>query len=154
MLRLVPKFVSTVIASLLIVGVSSALMPQVPLKQKCAGTLTTVVPGHLSYTGAGQANHFGNYAIVGSTDFDQLGNLLNGHDFVIAADGSTIEGSYSGTFTPLPTGQIRFNVTVVWSNGTGRFAGVTGQSDVVAFADGVAPGAAFHYEALGNLIFP
>ena len=154
MSRLVAKFVSTVMASLLVVGMSSALMPQVPLKQKCSGTLTTVVPGHLTYSGAGQANHFGNYAILGSADFDQLGNVLNGHDFVIAADGSTIEGFFAGTFAPLPSGQIRFDVTVVWQNGTGRFAGVTGQSNVVAFADGVAPGAAFQYTGLGSLDFP
>ena len=153
MFRLLAKLASSVFATLVLVGVSSALV-QVPLKQKCTGTLSTVVPGHLSYSGVGQANHFGNYLIAGSTDFDQFGNLLNGHDFVIAADGSTIEGSYSGTFTPLPSGQIRFDVTVVWSNGTGRFAGVTGQSDVVAFADGVAPGAAFQYTGLGNLDFP
>lgn len=153
MFRLLAKLVSSVLAISLLVGVSSALA-LAPLKQRCAGTLTTVVPGHLTYSGQGQATHFGNYGILGSADFDGIGNIFNGHDDVTAADGSTIEGSYSGTYTPLASGQLRFDVTVTWSNGTGRFTGVTGQSNVVAFVDAVAPGAAFQYVGLGNLVLP
>ena len=112
------------------------------------------MPGHLSYAGQGLATQFGNYSITGSADFDNFGNIQNGEDTIVTADGATIRAAYSGTFTPLPSGQIRFNVSATWHSGTGRLAGATGHSDVVAFVDGVFPGAAFQYEALGNLVFP
>jgi len=82
-----------------------------------------------------------------------LGNV-SGHDTLLAADGSTISANYTGTYTPLATGQIRFDLSVTWHTGTGRLTGATGQSNLVAFLDGLAPGAAFRYESLGNLVLP
>jgi hypothetical protein len=126
----------------------------VPLKEKCSGTVLQVVPGHLSFAGVGQATYFGKYSMVGSSDFDGLGNLFNGEFVSTLSDGSTIDGVLSGTYSPLPSGQIRFDVTVTWLNGTGRLVGVTGQADVVAVLDAVAPGAAFRYEGFGSLLVP
>ena len=66
----------------------------VPHKEHCRGTLTNVVPGTLFFAGRGVATHFGKYTIVGSNDFDNAGNVLNGEFTTTAADGSTISGIY------------------------------------------------------------
>jgi hypothetical protein len=133
----------------------------VPHKEHCKGTLTDVLlptPTHplpsLLFAGVGQATHFGKYSVEGSNDFDDQGNVLNGEFTTTVADGSTISGVYEGTYTPLPDGTVRFDVHVLWLEGTGRLAGVTGEADTVAFLDGVFPGAAFEYFTDGTLTFP
>src|ERR1051325_2438637 len=81
MFRFIAKFAPTLaVATLVLVGVASALTSTVPLKEKATGALTSVVPGHLSYSGLGLATHFGSYTIDGSADFDNFGNIQNGHD--------------------------------------------------------------------------
>jgi hypothetical protein len=149
MFRLLTKFATACLATLVLVGVSSALVV-VPLKQKAAGVVTDIVPGHLSYAAAGQATHFGNYTVLGDAQFDSIGNV-SGTDALLAADGSTLQANYTGTYTPLSTGQIRFDLSVTWHTGTGRLAGAVGQSNLVAILDGLAPGAAFRYESLGSI---
>ena len=72
----------------------------------------------------------------------------------VAADGSTISGTYEGTYTVLDNGQIQFDVRVLWLEGTGRLEGVTGEADTVAILDGLAAGAAFTYDTEGTLTFP
>jgi hypothetical protein len=133
---------------------SAARAKTEPQKEHCKGTLTSVVPGTLFFAGRGVATHFGKYTIVGSNDFDNEGNVLNGRFTTTAADGSTISGIYFGTYTALASGQVRFDVHVLWLEGTGRLAGVTGEADVVALLDGVSPGAAFEYLTRGTLTFP
>lgn len=128
--------------------------PTVPYKGRASGTLTTVSPGFLSFTAIGNATHLGRYTEVGSNNFDEFGNVSNGVFTYTAADGSTLSGTYSGTYTPLPTGDIRFNVNVDYVQGTGRLAGVTGDAQLVATLSGVALGAAFTYETRGSLVFP
>lgn len=147
-------------AMLSIATFAGATLPQlapghsVPHWARCRGALTDVVPGSLSFAGEGVATHFGRYTEVGSNDFDDQGNILNGEFTITAADGSTTSGTYSGTYSPLPSGQIRFEVVALWLEGTGRFEGVTGQGTVVAIVDGVAPGAALEYETIGTLVMP
>ncbi len=153
MFRLLTKLVPAVLASLVFVDVASALHA-VPMKSKAVGTITSVVPGTLSFTESGKATHFGNFSVVGSSDFDLLGNLSNGHFTTTTADGATITGTLSGTYAPQPSGKIQLNVTVVWLEGTGRLAGVTGQANIVALLDALAPGAAFSYAGLGHLVLP
>jgi hypothetical protein len=153
MFRLLAMIVLGLVSTAVLFGSPSPSVV-VPLKEKCSGTVLQVAPGHLSFAGIGQASYFGKYSMVGSSDFDNLGNLFNGQFVSTLSDGSTIEGVLSGTYTPLPTGQIRFDVAVTFLNGTGRLVGVTGQADVVAVLDGVAPGAAFEYEGIGNLLVP
>ena len=155
MFRLLAKLASSVLVPLVLVGVSSALaLAVVPLKERATGTLTDVAPGSLTFAGEGNASHFGRFSEVGSANFDDVGNVSNGHFTTTTRDGATISGTFSGTYTPLPTGKIRFDLNVAYLSGTGRLAGVTGQADVVAELDGVAPGAALEYEGIGSLVLP
>jgi hypothetical protein len=126
----------------------------VPHKEHCTGTLVEVVPGTLFFAGEGHATHFGDYSITGSNDFDDQGNVTNGQFTTVAADGSTISGTYEGTYTVLADGKIQFKVHVLWLEGTGRLEGVTGEADTVAILDGLEPGAAFEYDTKGTLTFP
>lgn len=123
-------------------------------RERCTGTITDVINGNLSFAGQGLATHFGRYTIEGSNDVDDQGNVLNGQFTTTAADGSTLSGVYSGTYTPLPDGRFRFDVHASWLVGTGRLEGVTGEGDVVALLQGVAPGDAFEYVTRGFLDFP
>lgn len=144
------------LAAFAAVGLASPALagPEVPHKEHAAGTLVGVEPGTLYFAGEGRATHFGRYSIEGSNDFDDAGNVFNGQFMTTAADGSTISGTYEGTFTPLSDGSVRFDVHVLWLEGTGRLAGVTGEADVVAFLDAVEVGAAFEYFTDGFLSFP
>ena len=126
----------------------------VPHRERCAGTLTNVSAGKLAFAGEGVGTHFGKYTIVGTNEFDNAGNVLNGKFSTTTSDGSKISGTYSGTYTPLASGEVRFDVRVFWLNGTGRLAGVTGEADVVALLDSVSTGAGFEYITRGTLALP
>lgn len=152
MFRLLASILTTVTATVLLVGVSSA--STVPYRERSSGTLTDVVPGHLSFNGQGRATILGNYTSVGDNSFDDQGHVLDGHITVTTQDNATATGVYSGTYAPLSSGQIQFTVTVTWQSGTGRLTGVTGQADVVALIEAVAPGGAFRAEGLGRLVLP
>ena len=153
MLQLLKKRISTVMAATLLVGLSSATT-DVPLREKAVGTVTSLAPGHIAFAGVGTATHLGKYTEVGSNDFDDQGHIFNGQFVITAADGSTISGTYSGTYTPLASGKIQFNVTATYTLGTGRLAGVTGHSNIVAVLDELALGAALQYAGLGTLVLP
>jgi hypothetical protein len=135
----------------------------VPHKEKSSGTITKVTStsatsGHLEFAGTGMATHFGNYSQTGGNDFAFVtatqGLVQNGTFTTTAADGSTITGVYCGTFTVHAPNLIEFDVTATWQTGTGRLAGVTGQALVVAFLNGVFPGASYTYTDAGFLTFP
>jgi len=145
---------AALIAAFVALPAPAAAEVTVPHFEHCAGTMTALEPGTLFFGGTGHATHFGKYEIVGSNDFDEAGNVLNGEFTTTAADGSTISGIYSGTYTALPSGAIRFDVHVEWLEGTKRLASVTGEADVVAILDALAPGAAFEYVTEGTLTFP
>jgi hypothetical protein len=130
------------------------LLRTLPHREQCSGILTDVQPGVLFFAGSGVASYFGRYSIEGSNNFDNLGNVTDGVFTTMAADGSTISGIYFGTYAPLAGTQVRFNVHVEWQQGTGRLEGVTGQAEVVAILEDVAPGAAFEYVTDGTLTFP
>jgi hypothetical protein len=154
MLKLIHGLASTLLAATLLAGVSSAAAVLVPMKGKATGALTSFVPGHLSFAATGTATHVGRYEEIGEADFDALGNVSNGHFTYASIDGATLEGVFSGTFAPLPTGQIQFVVTATYVLGTGRLAGVTGQAEIVALADGVGAGAPIRYVGRGSLAIP
>lgn len=143
-----------IILAVTTVPIQAASAAEVPHRERCAGILTNVAAGKLSFEGQGVGTHFGKYKIVGGNDFDNAGNVLNGEFSTITLDGSTISGIYSGTYTPLASGQVRFDVRVYWLNGTGRLAGVTGEADVVALLDSVSTGAGFEYITRGTLALP
>jgi hypothetical protein len=125
-----------------------------PHKERASGTVTAVAPGFQAFSGSGTATHFGRYTQVGNHNFDEFGNVLNGVFTTTTADGSTISGTYAGTYTLLPSGNVRFDVHPIWVQGTGRLAGVTGEGDVVAILTGVEVGDTFTYKTTATLTFP
>jgi hypothetical protein len=113
--------------------------------------------GTMDWTAAGQATHMGSYTEAGSHNFTApnaagVGQVLNGTFTSTAEDGSTISGTYFGTYTILPDDMARFNVTALWQRGTGRLAGVTGRAEVVALME-VSAGT-FHFDTNGTWTFP
>jgi hypothetical protein len=126
--------------------------PTVPHKESCDGTVAFPVAGTLTFSGQGVATHMGRYAISGGNQTTADGRVINGTFTSVAADGSTISGVYSGTYTPLPNNRVRFDVTALWLQGTGRLAGVTGRAGVVAVLDLTTN--TFHYDTLGTWTFP
>jgi hypothetical protein len=75
-------------------------------------------------TGSGIGTHVGRYTLVGSETVD-LGALTvtNGSLTITAANGDTVNATYSGTILPGLTGYV---VSGPITGGTGRFAGATG----------------------------
>jgi hypothetical protein len=70
-----------------------------------------------------------------------------------SADGSTVEASYHGTWAPVPGEfHFRFDVETVWRDGTGRFAGITGESYGSAILDGLT--GAFDWKHEGVWLLP
>jgi hypothetical protein len=163
------RFGNLVAVGMMVAGLSHAQAVyaagphNVPHREKSSGTITSVTTtsttsGHLEFAGTGTATHFGDYSQEGGNDFvfvtTTMGLVQKGKFTTTAADGSTITGVYSGTFTVHAPNLIEFDVTATWQTGTGRLAGVTGQAVVVAFLNGVFPGASYSYTDEGFLTFP
>ena len=151
----------TIVAGLCLAGHALAKHPhQVPQKEHCTGTLTETTLTSLRFAGEGTATHFGKYSTSGGNNIvpdpmnPLIGQVTDGTFTTIAADGSTISGIYSGTYTVLGPSSIRFDVVAIWQTGTGRLAGVTGQGNVVAFLDGNTAGSHFEYVTDSFLVFP
>jgi len=153
MFQRIAKSVSGVLAAGLLVGVAVAAA-EVPFKAKGIGTVTSLVPGHIEFAGVATGTHLGKYIEVGGNDFDLVGNISNGSFTITAADGSTLSGIYSGTYAPLPTGELKFTLNVQYQIGTKRLTGVTGQAELVAVLPNLAPGTVFQYRGIGSLLFP
>jgi hypothetical protein len=126
--------------------------PVVPHKESCNGTVAFPAAGTLTFQGRGVATHMGLYTITGGNQITADGRVTYGTFTSVAADGSTITGIYFGTYTNLPNNMVRFNVTAVYQQGTGRLAGVTGQAAVVALLD--LNTNTFHYDTLGTWTLP
>jgi hypothetical protein len=140
-------------AALLLIGSAAAVAASVPYKERGSGAVTSFDGQHISFAGGGKATHLGKYTIVGENDIDPFGNVLNGEVTSTAANGETLHGTYSGTYAPLASGQILFQVHVQWQSGTGSLAGTTGYVDVVALIEGVTPGSTYALEGFGELLF-
>ena len=148
-----PRFGTAPLASFVALGLAGPAGAQtVPHKEKCYGHLTGVTATTMDFVGVGNATHMGRYRIVGGHTYTPDGDVLDGTFTSTAADGSTISGTYEGTFTPLGGGLFRFEVSVEWSPGTGRLAGVTGVANVTAILDMVT--GQLHYDTLGTWTFP
>jgi hypothetical protein len=136
----------------------------VPHKESADGALTSSVNptpqnplGTQTWVAVGNATHMGKYSQLGSHNFTApdaqgKGLIVSGRFLSTAADGSTIAGSYAGTYTILGNNLVQYNVTALWQTGTGRLAGVTGRADVVAVLNAVT--GKFHYDDAGFWIFP
>ena len=126
--------------------------PSVPYRESCNGSVAFPSPGVLTFSGRGVASIMGRYAISGGNQITADGRIINGTFTSMAADGSTISGIYFGTFRNLPNNLVRFDVTAVWQQGTGRLAGVTGRAAVVAIVN--LNNNTFHYDTLGTWTLP
>jgi hypothetical protein len=110
--------------------------------------------GELGFAGLGRATVLGLYAVEGSSTAIPLSptsGLVSGGDTSQTRDGATIKTEFAGVYEVLDSGKIAFRVIARFGQGTGRLTGVTGQAEVVAVLDGLAPGSAFSYDTVGTL---
>jgi hypothetical protein len=136
--------------------------PTVPYKDRIAGTGTIVnVSGPtvtVALMGKGEATHFGRCKVEGLhklTFLTPTSGTVDGSGAYTAADGSTIAGIYSGTFTTIPGGR-QLTLTAVFKQGTGRLAGFTGKVTTTVNVT-VTPNplsTTFTYASTGTLTFP
>jgi hypothetical protein len=166
MIRTIIRLGSTLLA--LLVGLALANPAQaeskVPHKEVAHGNLTLVINptpqnplGIMNFAAQGVATQMGKYTQVGGHRFTApngqgIGLVVNGEFTSTAGDGSTISGTYSGTYTVLANNRVRFNVTALWLTGTRQLAGVTGRADVVAHLN--AATGVVHYHDAGFWILP
>jgi len=108
----------------------------VPHKEKSTGQITSDTGSRQDWVAEGTGTHFGRYTESGHHDYSALDGSLSGEFTVTAADGSTISGTYEGSFFPIGGGFFQFEVTVQWTEGHGRFEGVTGSGSASAILDG------------------
>jgi hypothetical protein len=149
-------------AVLTLLGASPALAgPTVPLRGSGTGQVIRQVNptpqnpvGELEYVVQGNMTLLGRVTARGTSFFTpDLRRLPTSFYVARAADGSTITGRYSGTVTPIPgTPNFAFADEVVWGEGTGRLAGVTGRSRLTGVLNGLT--GAFVWEHRGVWIRP
>jgi hypothetical protein len=152
------SFHCVVTAAVVAAWAASAQAQIVPLLERCEGTVQSFNPmtGALEFAGKGHATVLGLYTVSGNSSAFPLSptdGLVFGGDTTTTRDGATIKSQFAGVYTVLESGQIEFRVTARWGDGTGRLAGVTGEGEVVALLNGLAPGSAFTYETIGKLGF-
>ena len=76
-------------------------------------------------------------------------SVQDGASTKTAADGSTLSGSYSGTWGFVSATEVEFHLTFHFTHGTGRFASATGVVEVFAIMDFIT--GEFNYEKAGPL---
>jgi len=145
-------------ACVLAAWAASAQAQTVPLFERCEGTVQSFNPltGELGFAGKGRATVLGLYVVEGSSTaipLSPINGLVSGGDTSTTRDGATIKSEFAGVYEVLDSGKIKFHVFARWGDGTGRLAGVTGEAEVVAVLDGLAPGSAFFYDTIGTLKF-
>jgi len=122
------------VAFMLTAPVGSAKSTQSrPFTATAESTSVTVVPTSptvlmISITAVGQATHMGRIEIE-QHHFAHLDTgLFDGGAFVItAANGDTLDGSYSGYLTPTSVpGEFAIHGSLTFDGGTGRFADASG----------------------------
>jgi hypothetical protein len=103
--------------------------------------------------GTGQATHLGRFRIIGNHILNfKTGEVPDGEFTSTAADGSTISGTYSGTFTVDAPDVRTLHLTVLVLEGTDRLLGVTGKIQSTVTVKGVGP--EFTFTSEGYLTFP
>ena len=122
-----------VVACLSLANAASA--QSVPHKEKSQGQIISDTGSRQDWVAVGRGTHFGNYTEAGYHDYAPDGSLT-GEFTVTTADGSTISGTYEGSFAPIGGGFFQFEVSVQWMTGTGRLEGVTGIGTATAILDG------------------
>src|SRR5262245_18957054 len=114
---------------------NAAPAQSVPYKEKSKGQIISDTGSRQDWVAVGQGTHVGKYTEAEHHDYAPDGSL-SGEFTVTAADGSTISGTYDGSFAPIGGGFFQFEVTVQWLSGTGRLEGVTGTGTATAILDG------------------
>ena len=106
----------------------------VPHKERSTGQIYSDTGSRQDWVAQGTGTHFGKYTESGYHNYAPDGSL-SGAFTVTTADGSTISGTYEGSFFPIGDGFFQFEVTVQWLEGTGRLEGVTGSGSASAILD-------------------
>ncbi|MFO7526865.1 MAG: hypothetical protein R6W68_15535 [Ignavibacteriaceae bacterium] len=113
-------------------------------------------------TGSGVGTHLGNYTsdsyacLVPDGTITGKGIFINGYHTVIAANGDELYATWSGEYeTDLTTGMVAYTYTFLFTGGTGRFVGVTGEVEGSATAPYGGPGEpkAITAEMFGWILF-
>jgi hypothetical protein len=131
-----------IIAGLSLVHPGAARAQTTPLKGSGVGQVifqidpTPDSPGVQVYRVDGVATLAGRVTGTGITFFT-LGGAVEGSFVATSANGDTVDGDYAGTWAPVNPTTFRFDVETAWHDGTGRFVGITGESDAVAILDGL-----------------
>lgn len=106
-------------------------------------------------TGTGEATHLGTFTMSGAETLkftSPTGGIVSGGTVTYTrVDGSTLSGTFAGSFTLLPTGGRKLVLFITSTQGTGRLLGVTGQATAIVIAD---PAGNFTYKSVGTLTFP
>jgi len=113
----------------------SAQAQTVPHKEKSNGQIIGDDGSRMDWVAEGTGTHYGRYTEQGYHFYSADGSLA-GVFTVTAADGSTMSGTYEGSFAPIGGGFFQFEVSVRWLEGTGRFEGITGSGTASATLDG------------------
>ena len=129
--RYVPRSTQALLVAAALLGFASASRADdlEPVYETCSGKITAVAVVSdtqvmQSFAGTGFNSIIGKYKIKGSHVVDlATGEILDGQFTTTARDGSTISGTYSGTFSEVATGIFRFDVKVLWLEGTGDLEG-------------------------------
>lgn len=141
-------------------GGTHAVFAETPVPFRASGTgqiLLQIDPtpgnpvGVQYYVINGVATLTGRFTSTGITYFT-LDGFVSGELHVTAADGSTIDNTYTGTFAPIDATTFEFNVVQIWGDGTGRLAGVSGEADATAILDALT--GSFPASAEGVWILP
>jgi hypothetical protein len=100
------------------------------------------------YHAAGRGTFLGKHVNRGMTFFTPDGDVWGLFE-VVAADGSTVSGSYVGSFAPIPGApDVEFVIEVTWESGAGRLRGVSGGCAVVAVVAGLTGVLTYDYEGV------
>src|SRR5262249_18937142 len=82
---------------------NAAPAQSVPYKEKSKGQIISDTGSRQDWVAVGQGTHVGKYTEAGHHDYAPDGSL-SGEFTVTAADGSTISGTYDGSFAPIGGG--------------------------------------------------
>lgn len=123
---------------------ASGRVPSVPFNATIATEVTPLGPCGptcltLDIAGSGQASHMGRTTVVGPSEIDFATGEQSGTSTLMAADGSTLDISFSGSFVPGPgPGDATFEGSWTVISGTGRFADADGGGSYWGTASGPA----------------
>lgn len=114
---------------------------RVPLKGEDAGAFGpgdhSCAPGYgsLDIDGTGNATHVGKYAYHADECFSPTTLLFDGSFTIIAANGDSIVGTYSGNVPSIDFPVAVYEQDAEITGGTGRFAAATGEFHVSGLAN-------------------